>query len=261
MLRDVYEPKFIFDSYSCIRNKGNAKAVKRIQSFIRKLEMDGDVWVYKLDVSKFFPSLDREILKSQYSKHLSCKNTLNLCYTIIDGSPNEKGIPLGSVTSQLSANVYMNPLDQYMKRKVKCKYYVRYADDIFILSWSKESAKIMGDACRDYITGRLNLRCPCDKVYLCNVTRNGLDGLGYKIYSTHILLNSRAKIRVKRRVSKTLKDLSNGLITQDEADLVFSSWMGYAGLANTYNFRKTLSLEFPELASNMKLKGESNDPV
>lgn len=242
VLREVFEPRFIHDSYSCIRGKGNQRAVKQIQYFMRSVkEQEGEVWLYKLDVSKFFPSINHNILKSILRKHLKDECVLDLCDKIIDGSPNKNGIPLGSVTSQLFANIYLNSLDHYMKRKVKCKKYLRYADDIFIICGSKSEAKRCGDSCSDYLKSRLELSCSKSKQYIQNSTSRGVDGLGYKIFTTHILIKSSAKKRVRKSIKSNISLLYQNRVKIEEVNLSLSSWMSYASLANSYSFLMSLT--------------------
>lgn len=254
-LRDFYEPKFISDSYSCIRGKGNQRAVKKLQHFMRKVEKRyGEVWLYKLDVSKFFPSIVHDILKKILSASGIDSKTLNLCYTIIDSSPHELvGLPLGCVTSQLFANVYMNPLDHFMKRCVKVKNYLRYADDIFILCESKEKAVEYGEKCHKYLRERLNLSCAENKRYIKKVSQAGLDGLGYKIFSTHILLTSKAKIRAKRMVNGLLRDYSSGRKTKRQVNCSLAAWSSHANLASSFGFIRKLLKDFPDLSYENKI--------
>ena len=260
VLRDVFEPKFISDSYSCIRGKGAQRAVRRIQHFMRSIENRyGEVWVYKLDVSKFFPSINHSILKSALQRTIKCPLTLALCYKVIDGSPKSVGLPLGSVTSQLFANVHINPLDHYMKRKMKAKWYVRYADDIFILSYSRDEVVKLGNACSDYLYDRLKLSCGKDKQYYHNASTRGVDGLGYKIFPDHLLLKSEAKKRAVRRIRSQLKCLDRGAISINEVNLSLASWMSFVSLSKHDNFINSLSKRFPQLSLThvMQIIGES----
>lgn len=248
VLREVFEPKFIHDSYSCIRGKGNQRAVNRIQHFMRSVkEQCGEVWLYKLDVSKFFPSINHTILKSILRKHIKDERVLSLCDKVIDGSPNKTGIPLGSVTSQLFANIYMNSLDHYMKRKIKCKQYLRYADDIFIICGSKGEAIRCGKACSDYMKDRLSLRCAKDKQYVQNANKRGVDGLGYKILASHIMIKPSAKKRVRKSIKSKMELLHQNKMKIEAVNLSLASWMSYASVANSYNFVTSLTKQWQML--------------
>ena len=134
LLKQIYNPTFIFDSYACIDNKGTHKCVDRISYFIRKAkwEYGEDAYIIKLDIKKFFYSIDREILKDLLPKKIKCKKSLRLIYKIIDsaGLIDPLGLPLGNTLSQICANIHMNELDKYCKRKLSIKYFIRYMDEI-----------------------------------------------------------------------------------------------------------------------------------
>jgi len=146
-LYPYFDTKFIFDSYSCRFEKGTHKAMNRFRTFAQKCSKNHTktIYVLKCDVRKFFASIDHEILLQILTKHISDKDTLWLLERIITSfhtKPN-KGLPLGNLTSQLLVNVYMNEFDQYIKHKLKIKYYIRYADDFVILSPNKNYLELM----------------------------------------------------------------------------------------------------------------------
>lgn len=118
VIKDVYANVFINDSYACLEDRGTHKAVDKVQKYMRIAEREwGGGWIVKFDISKFFYTIDREILKQILRKKITCKKTLWLLDLIIDSSPEgDVGIPLGNVTSQDFANIYLNELDQFVKR-------------------------------------------------------------------------------------------------------------------------------------------------
>src|SRR5699024_4251415 len=134
VLKGIYQPSFIYDSYACLDNKGTHKAVERVSYFMRKgaWEYGEDAYIIKLDIRKFFYSINRDILKEILPKKIKCKETISLVYKIIDSADeiDPLGLPLGNTLSQLFTNVYMDRFDQYCKRVLQIKYYVRYADDV-----------------------------------------------------------------------------------------------------------------------------------
>lgn len=243
VLKEFYETKFIFDSYACIRNKGNQAAVQRVQQHMRVAKRNNkEIWLTKLDVSKFFPSIDREILKSILTKDIQCRDTLELCFSIIDSSPTVRGLPLGCVSSQLFANVYLNGLDHFIKRELKVRHYVRYADDLFLITETEDRAKEVSSQVSQYMLNKLNLSCAENKRYTKDASK-GVDGLGYKIFCTHIELKS----NVKKRMSKRLKGfyslyLSGVTIKQLEQKL--NSWCAHAKLAKSQNYIHSLTQRF-----------------
>lgn len=161
IIKKIYFKKFIYDSYSCIDEKGTHNCANRIQKFMQKAKwMYGDkATIIKMDISKFFYTIVRGILKSIVLNDIECKSTLGLIYKIIDSadSIDELGLPLGNSFSQLGANIYMNKADQYAKRKLGLKFYVRYADDIVIIVENKERAKEVLKLLNEFINNELGI--------------------------------------------------------------------------------------------------------
>ena len=153
-LYPYFDRKFIFDSYSCRLNKGTHRAINRLRDFSRKVSKNytKQCFVLKCDIRKFFASIDHEVLKDILKKHISDQNILWLLGQVIDSFESEKtkqsnfsnlgvGLPLGNLTSQLLVNIYMNEFDHFMKRELKVKYYIRYADDFVIFLNDKKISR------------------------------------------------------------------------------------------------------------------------
>jgi len=145
ILYPYFDSKFIHDSYSCRINKGTHKAINRFRDFSRKVSKNNTKthFVLKCDIRKFFANIDHEILKEILSRTVLDSDILWLLSQVIDSFSTrqdliEVGLPLGNLTSQLLVNIYMNEFDQFMKRELKVKYYIRYADDFVILSEDKK---------------------------------------------------------------------------------------------------------------------------
>lgn len=247
VLREFYEPKFIYDSFSCIRNKGNQRAVKRLQQHYKNASKEYDeVHLVKIDIKKFFHTIPREILKQIYALDIKCTRTLNLIYTIIDSGPGSLGLPLGCVTSQLSANVIMNIFDQFAKRVLKVKYYLRYADDIFMLLPTKTEAGSVLHESKKFIQEKLGMgfaegKCFVYKLKTKYSKPNALIGLGYKIYPNFVLMKSLNK----RRVLRSLQRYKHNPCLANRNSL--TAYNSYLRSCNSYNFRKQY---FKELGIN-----------
>lgn len=214
----------ITDTYACVKGRGTHAAVKTIYNYQyrAKREYGKDGVFLKADVSKFFFSIDREILKSLLKKDILCPNTYELLCMCIDSfQVTQVGLPLGNVISQHLANYYLNTLDHKLKRDYKVKYYVRYADDMFLYLPNKEYAKevrdFIVDHCRDY----LHLTINPVKTYIVPI--NITEGLGYKIHLDHISLLAKDKRRFKQLV---IKGNINSL----------NSWYGCKNLAKCHSF-------------------------
>lgn len=236
VLREFYEPKFIHDSYSCIRGKGNQRAVRRLQQHYSRASSEyQEVHLVKIDIKKFFHTIPRDILKEIYAKDIKCSRTLNLIYKIIDSSPKEVGLPLGCVTSQLSANVIMNPFDQYVKRELKVKYYLRYADDVFMLLPSKALADSALSCSQDFIVSKLKMGFAKGKCFSAKIkctSTKAISGLGYRIYPSHVLLKSLNKRRIIKAVNKYKNDSSQ---SNKNSLLAYKS---YLSTCNSFNFEQ-----------------------
>ena len=238
VLREFYEPKFIYDSFSCIRNKGNQRAVARLQQHYKNASKSyEEVHLVKIDIKKFFHTIPREILKQVYAQDIKCVRTLNLLYTIIDSSPGEIGLPLGCVTSQLSANVIMNVFDQFAKRVLKVKYYLRYADDIFMLLPTKQESDFVLRESKKFIQENLGMdfaegKCFTTRLKSTQSKPKALVGLGYKIYPDFILMKSFNK----RRVIRSLQKYRCKPCAANRNSLI--AYNSYLRGCNSYNFRK-----------------------
>jgi len=243
VLKEIYNPCFIYDSYACIDGKGTHRCADRIQKFMRRArwEYREDAYVIKGDIKKYFYSIDREILKQLLTKKIKCQKTLRLFYKIIDSADvlSPLGLPLGNTTSQLSANIYLNELDQFCKRKLGIKYYVRYMDDFFIMCRNKTEANGILSLIKEFVAVVLHLELNKGKTKLFPVNQ-GVNAIGYKIYPTHMLLRNDSKKKIKRK-TKAMPDLiKEGKLTIKTAEQMLNSWKGHAEHANSYNFIQKL---------------------
>lgn len=239
VLKEVYNPTFIFDSYACIDDKGTHKCVDRISYFIRKAkwEYGDDAYIVKLDVKKFFYSIDREILKFLLAKKIRCKKTLRLLYKIIDSADliDLLGLPLGNTLSQICANVILNELDNYCKRKMSIRYYVRYMDDSIIIVRNKVEANEILKLIGEFIKSELHLNLNGNKSKIFPLEQ-GVNAIGYKIYPTHRLLRNDCKKKIKRKIKAMPKLILDGKMSIQKAEQILNSWLGHSSHANSYNF-------------------------
>lgn len=243
VLKEVYQPCFVHDSYACLDNKGTHRCVDRIQYFLRKAkwEYGADAYIAKIDARKFFYSIDREILKNFFPKKIKCKKTLRLLYHIIDSADEigTLGLPLGNTLSQISANVYLNKVDQYCKRKLGLKYYVRYMDDIFIIVENRKKAKEARGLVTMFMKTELALDINKNKTKIFPIAQ-GVNAVGFKIYLTHKLLLNDSKKKIKRKTKKMRELIIEGKMTEEKAEQILNSWLGHAKHGNSYNFIQLL---------------------
>lgn len=204
-LHGYFDNLFIHDSYSCRLNKGTHKAIYRMQKFIRQVSLDYQkrVYILKCDIQKFFANIDHNILKDLLRKHISDKNTLWLLTDIIGSfhTPGfkNKGLPLGNLTSQLLVNIYMNEFDHFVKREMKDKFYIRYADDFIFISDDRDFLLKKISLVNYFLKTRLSLSIHPKKVFIENISL-GIDFLGWKHFPHHRILRSNTRKRMMRKL-------------------------------------------------------------
>ncbi len=206
-LYPFFDTKFIYDSYSCRKEKGTHRAMERFQIFKRRVSRNNTrtCYILKCDIRKFFASIDHEILKDIFTKHLSDMDTRSLLENIIESFNTEGrknvGLPLGNLTSQLLVNVYMNEFDQYMKHVLKVKYYIRYADDFVVFSEDKSYLETILPQISEFLESKIKLSLHPDKVYIKTLA-SGVDFLGWVHFPHHRVLRTATKRRMMRNLKK-----------------------------------------------------------
>lgn len=243
VLKTVYQPSFIYDSYACLDNKGTHRAVERVSYFMRKAawQYGEDTFIIKLDIRRFFYTINREILKNIIPKKIKCQDTLNLVNKIIDSADliDPLGLPLGNTLSQLFTNVYMDRFDQYCKRVLRVKYYVRYADDVIALVRNKDEAITILAAMIVFLKDELDLDISERKTRIFPIEQ-GVNAYGFKIYKTHRLLRNDSKKKIKRKAKRMRITLTEGRMAIEKAEQILNSWLGHAMHGSSYNFIQRL---------------------
>jgi retron-type reverse transcriptase len=204
-LYPYFDKKFIYDSYSCRLDKGTHKAIYRFEEFGRIVSRNNTktCYILKCDIRKFFANIDHRILKEILSKHIQDKDILNLLSSIIDSFSSRScldiGLPLGNLTSQLLVNIYMNEFDQYMKHRLKVKYYIRYADDFVVFCKDKKYLQDILIEIERFLKVKLKLELHPDKVFIKTLA-SGVDFLGFIHFPNHRVLRTATKKRMFRNL-------------------------------------------------------------
>lgn len=234
-LYPYFDTKFIHDSYSCRINKGTHKAMNRFRDFARIVSKNNTkaCWILKCDIKKFFANIDHSILKNILADHIEDKNLLQLLGRVIDSfeaeGKSDVGLPLGNLTSQLLVNVYMNEFDHYIKRILKVKYYIRYADDFVVLHEDKKYLEDLIPGISSFLEEKLKLSLHPDKLFIKSLA-SGLDFLGWVHFPYHRTLRTATKRRM----------LGNpGIYTGDEA--VVNSYRGLLSHGNGWKLQKLIN--------------------
>lgn len=248
IIEPIFERRFIYDSYACRRCKGTHAGADRVTEFLRDAGRRwGRVYCLKADIAAYFPSVNHRILLAILGRTIACRDTMWLLETIISsaadpGDTNPRGIPIGNLTSQLFANVYLNELDQFVKHALRVKHYVRYMDDFVLLAGDKATLWDWRREIEGFLEFRLALQLN-GKTSIFPASQ-GIDFLGYRIWPTHRLLRKRSMKRIKRALRRFARDYAAGRISPDRVRATLHSWLGHAQHANSYNFRHRLLDEF-----------------
>lgn len=246
VIEPIWESRFIYDSYACRVGKGTHAGTNRTQTFLCRAQRRwGRVYCLKADVAKYFPSIDHATLKALLRKRIACQDTLWLCDEIIDSAKRltnghqPKGIPIGNLTSQLFANIYLHELDKFIKYDLRERFYVRYMDDFIILGADKAYLHYLRKQIAGFLAERLFLQLN-GKTQVFPVKGRGVDFLGYRIWPTHRLLRVRSKKHMRRKLKKYTKLYGEGKIALDRINASIQSWLGHVKHCDSYRLRKKL---------------------
>lgn len=215
-LYSFFDKKLIHDSYSCRKLRGTHRAVARFKHFAYKVSKNHTrtIWVLKCDIKKFFASVDQEILLTILKRHIKDVDVIDLIKRVTDSfqtTAKGKGLPLGNLTSQLLVNVYMNEIDQYVKHKLRQKYYIRYADDFLFISEDKSKLVDIIPKIKDFLSKDLALKIHPKKISL-KTFASGVDFLGWVHFSDHRVLRTATKNRMFKKLSSPSDDMVNSYV-------------------------------------------------
>lgn len=196
ILQPIFIEKFTADTYSSIKGRGIHQCARKLKKAIR----DNDYYL-QIDIRKYYPSIDLEILKAQLRRMIKCERTLRLLDTIID-SHTQGGLPIGNYLSQYLSNYYLSELDHYIKEAMLVKHYYRYADDLVLLGSSKAEMTTYLREIENKISA-LNLEIK-NNVRIAP-TSIGIDFIGYNFFPTHTLLRKSIKQNLKRKVRRYIQ--------------------------------------------------------
>lgn len=264
---DVLNPKicrtFIEHTYACVKGRGQLAAMEQLYTWMRETRTSGTEWYYyKFDVAKFFYRIDHEILMDICRKKIDDPRTVDLLGYYINndavpfGMPLDAnqltiteeqmlydlGIPIGGGLSHMLGNMYLDPLDQFCKRVLGIKRYIRYMDDIIILDNDKERLKEYGRRMTQFLEERLHLNFN-NKTALRPV-RVGCEFVGFVIYNDHVILRKSTTLRMKRTLRKTRQNYHDNLITFKEANATMQSYLAMLSHVDCKKFKEKLLDEF-----------------
>jgi len=245
ILEPIFERRFHPDSYACRRGKGTHAAVDRLQGWMRRRP-----FFMQFDIRQFFPSIDHEILKAKLARVVGDERVLAVLGRIIDGSnpqdqvvdwfdgdtlftpaTRRRGVPIGNLTSQWLANLYLDDLDHLVTSGLGYGAYVRYCDDFVVLGTNRDELRAVADSVRHRLALD-RLRCHEDRLQVHAVDR-GLRFLGYRVWSTHRVLPNENVRQMRRRVRWMQRVYAEHRLDWPEVKQRLASWVGHAGQADS----------------------------
>jgi len=254
LIEPIYERRFINDSYANRVGRGTHSALDRAQQFARKYP-----YVLQCDVRQFFPSIDHEILYGMLSHHIADQDVLWLIQQILASgrgvlaeeyemkyfegdtlfaANRPRGLPIGNLTSQFWANLYMNELDQFVKRELKGKAYIRYVDDFLLFG---EDKNILHESRRAIIEKlaklRLTLHEGSAQVYPVST---GIPFLGFRIFPEHRRLKSRRSLAFRRKLRALVAEVRRQAFLLPKLHASIQGWVNHVRFGDTWQLRKSV---------------------
>lgn len=229
IMEPIWVSSFVKGTYSCIKNRGIHKALKDVKHALK--DEANTQYCLKLDVRKFYPSIDHAILKQLIRKKIKDKKLLSLLDEIIESA---QGVPIGNYLSQFFANLYLTYLDHWIKEQKKVRYYFRYADDIVILGRDKQELRDLFYNIQDYLNNKLKLNFK-DNWQIFKVDSRGIDFVGYRIFHTHTLLRKSIKKKFCKKINKLNKKQNLDKDTYKQKICGYIGWIKYCNGRNLLN--------------------------
>ena len=255
VLNPIYNKQYINDSYGCIIGKGAHSATKRLQYWLKQAHRKEDRYYFlKMDISKFYYRVDHQVLLDIIHKKIADQEVMALLDEIINSESTafglppgvgieetderlfDRGMPIGNLSSQMFANIYMNEVDQYIKRELKVHYYIRYMDDMIILSNRKTELHELKEKVECFLNERLKL--DLNHKTCIRPVMLGIDFVGYKVWNTHIKLRKSSMKRMKRRLNHMKRQYEQGQVELAKVSETVASYKGMMQHCNSYNLRK-----------------------
>lgn len=238
-LDEYFVKTFINTTYACIKNRGMHKACLDVQKAMKHCKrIWNNYYIIKMDVRKYFDSIDKNILYKIISKKIQDEKLLKVIKQIIYSTEGAKGQPIGNYTSQTFANIYLNEMDQYAKHILELKYWYRYMDDMIAIVRTKQEAIDKLTKIRKFLKEKLDLELN-SKTQIFK-SKQGVNFCGYKINEYRMKIRDKGKKKLKNKVKILTKKIKQGTITSQEAKMYLCGHLGYIKYANTKNLTDTL---------------------
>jgi retron-type reverse transcriptase len=241
IITPIFDRTFIYHSYANRIGKGNHRALKQFVEFSRS-----NSYVLQCDICKYFPSIDRQTLKSIIRRKIKCPQTLWLIDLIVDSSNSQepysddrdRGLPIGNLTSQFFANVYLSGFDRFVTEKLKVKNYLRYVDDFALFHGDRDFLADARCQVEDYLES-IFLKIHPIKSQLF-ATKHGTNFVGFRILSDRLRVRSENLRRGRRRLRVMQKACKSGQLSESDRNLSIQSWFAHLAHAHTWRLRQKI---------------------
>lgn len=260
VIEPIFEKQFIHDSCANRKGRGTFGALKRFNRFKRKVSSNGMKiqdhynnnyvrgYILKADIRKYFDTVNHEVLLQILSKKIADRKLIKLIEKILANHKTPhlgKGMPLGNLTSQFFANVYLNELDYFVKHTLRTKYYIRYVDDFVIFHKEKKVLQEYKEKINHFLKKNLLLYLHPQKSKIRPLSR-GLDFVGYRIFYHYILLRKRNLRKIEHKLKEMEELYKNQIISKETIDQTLSGWFGYMNGSNTHNLQQKILKQVTE---------------
>lgn len=260
VIEPIFEKVFIHDSYANRKGKGTHKTLERFDCFKRKITKNGRLiknpksanmvigYTLKCDIKQYFHSVDHEIMIRLLCRKIRDRKLIWLLKRIIEnrsGKESHKGMPIGNLTSQCFANIYLHELDVFVKHRLRAKYYIRYLDDFLILERSRDKLKIYKrEIARFLETIKLELHTQKSRIIPLH---KGINMLGFRVFYHHKLLSKNNMRLVSRRIEVFKALYKYRYVTKGKVGESMISWCAFAKWGNTYKLRTKIKKDVNDI--------------
>jgi len=247
----IFEKSFIYDSHANQIGKGSLKALERFDVFKRKVSKNNtkECYVLKADIKQYFERINHETLITIIKRKIKDERVIWLIEKILSVNKKTKGMPLGNLTSQFFANLYLNELDIFVKHKLKAKYYIRYVDDFVILHESEEQLKKWKLEINNFLKEKLKIELHPSKSNVLKLD-SGINFLGFRVFYYHKLIRKSNLKNFERKFNNLRILFDEGVIGREKTLQSIEGWLAYCSYANTHKYRKHLIKEIKRYFSH-----------
>lgn len=233
-IKEVFDKTFIHNSYACRKGYGQHKASRVLAKYCHQYK-----YCLKFDIRKYFPTMNHDVIKKLFRKKIKDKTLIYLFDAVIDSLPEDKGLPIGNLTSQICGNIYRTPLDYFIKQDLKCKAYANYMDDGHIFGNDFHRLEEIAKQIDNFLQNNLHQSLSKCRILSC---RQGLVACGYRIFPNYILLKKRNKLRIINRINGIMKKIKKCQYNDRMLGQVASA-LGQIKYCNSYTFSNKYSIE------------------